>query len=169
MTVNYEALVFCKKLWTIFGICKSPESNFIGIIFNLTIVINNLILCVTSLKLLIFEYYSTPITALSFALLQMISSIACGGSYALIAINKELTADIINDIRYTVRIRCDRFCDIHYKKAENVSTFVTKWFAPLNICLFVVSLLLLTIGFLIHDLMKGEIDVREWYNLLQIR
>lgn len=165
----FVPLDFCKKLWTVLGVCRASKSNALGIFFNFVIIANNLILGLISLKLLVFESNSTPVTALSFALLQLISAIACGGSYALVAKNKTQTTDIIYDISLTVQARCNEFNEIHYKNADKFSTFVTRWFAPLNICLFTVSLILLTIGFLVTDLIKGEIDVSKWYNLLQVR
>lgn len=164
------ALQFCEKLWTILGVCGAPnELSAIGLFSNFWIIANNLILFSLSFKLLLFEYYSTPVAALSFASLQMISALACGGSYSLIALKKQKASEVIEDIRETVELRRDQFNKTFYANAERMSTFVTKWFAPINICLFAVSLIVLNIGFLIYDLLRFEIDVSRWYNVLQIR
>lgn len=164
------ALQFCKHLWTILGVCGAPnEVSVIGLFSNFWIIANNLILFSLSLKLLLFEYDSTPVIALSFALLQMISALACGGSYSLIALKKQKTSEVIEDIRQTVELRCNKYNKTFYASAEKASTVCTKWFAPINMCLFVASLILLNIGFLIYDLLRCEIDVSRWYNLLQIR
>lgn len=169
MIDTFRPLSFCEDFWTTFGVCESRKSSFIGLLSNFFIIVNSLILFAFSLNLLIYEYEATPITGLSFALLQVISVFSCCGSYVSIVVNKKKTTAIVSKLQGTVQCRRNKYNQSLYRNAEDLSTFVAKWFPRLYIFLFVCCVTMLMFAFCIHDLIRGEIDVSRWYNLLSIR
>lgn len=173
-TINMEVLKFSKKFWKYISAVYLPDNanrhhKISSVILNLIHVSGLIITICASLSKLYYEKYEISVGHRMMIFLQMFANSIAVFQYTFYCFRKSQIVELIEFTQKIVDKRYNASTAVFYENAESNAKFFTKWPFVVYIVFFDVMIFISTVVYLVYSLIKGEMNVNKWPNIIQVR
>lgn len=164
-----KVLSLSRKLWRVFGLYHEQDDSYLirilSVALNIIVTIN--LIGLMLLSLLYFHFYEEQnVRRIIYVYLQSILAVSVLMPYFLSAARKSLLSEFTKKLEVCVNQRMSPERVEIYERAEWKSHMVAKWPTLCYIVIYDGGFSCVNLFCLVSDLMRGQIDVSTWYNMI---